>query len=70
MDLAPLVSSAFNSRIKTIINRNEGPALVSKSLIVDPSKLQIRGVLNNKVVQDCGTEYVFSVEYVMFRSLC
>ena len=33
-----------------------GPTLVSPQLIPDPSKLKVRGILNGKVMQDCGTE--------------
>ena len=33
-----------------------GPTLVSPQLIPDPSKLKVRGLLNGKVMQDCGTE--------------
>jgi 2-keto-4-pentenoate hydratase/2-oxohepta-3-ene-1,7-dioic acid hydratase in catechol pathway len=33
-----------------------GPVLVSPSLIPDPSKLHIKGLKNEEVVQDCGLE--------------
>jgi 2-keto-4-pentenoate hydratase/2-oxohepta-3-ene-1,7-dioic acid hydratase in catechol pathway len=33
-----------------------GPVLVSTSSIPDPSKLNIRGLKNGEVVQDCGLE--------------
>ncbi|KAG8415987.1 hypothetical protein J3459_013894 [Metarhizium acridum] len=47
-----------------------GPALVSKSLIPDPSKLHIRGLKNTDVMQDCGIDdLIFSVpELVSFLS--
>jgi 2-keto-4-pentenoate hydratase/2-oxohepta-3-ene-1,7-dioic acid hydratase in catechol pathway len=39
-----------------------GPTIVSKDLIPDPGKLQLKGILNGNVVQDCGTDdLVFSV---------
>ncbi|EXJ94416.1 hypothetical protein A1O1_02810 [Capronia coronata CBS 617.96] len=39
-----------------------GPALVSPSLIPDPSKLHVRGLKNGEVLQDCGTDdLIFSV---------
>lgn len=33
-----------------------GPVLASASLIADPSKLHLRGLKNDKVLQDCGVE--------------
>lgn len=33
-----------------------GPCLVSPALIPDPSQLQVRGLKNGKVLQDCGTD--------------
>lgn len=33
-----------------------GPTLVSPSVIPDPSKLHIRGLKNDTILQDCGTE--------------
>jgi len=33
-----------------------GPAIVSKELVPDPSKLKLRGLKNGKVMQDCGIE--------------
>lgn len=39
-----------------------GPALVSPSLISDPSKLRIRGSKNGQLLQDCGTDdLIFTV---------
>ncbi|KAL2215421.1 fumarylacetoacetate hydrolase family protein [Thermoascus aurantiacus ATCC 26904] len=47
-----------------------GPAVVSKSLIPDVSKLRIRGLKNGKVMQDCGLEdMIFTVpQLVSFLS--
>lgn len=41
-----------------ILIRFPGPVLVSTKLITDPNKLHVRGLKNDKVVQDCGIEYV------------
>ncbi|KAJ9613222.1 hypothetical protein H2200_003164 [Cladophialophora chaetospira] len=39
-----------------------GPALVSASLIPDPSKMRVRGLKNGEVLQDCGTDdLIFSI---------
>lgn len=41
------------------VNSILGPTLVSTKLIPDPSKLRVRGLKNGRVMQDCGTEYVY-----------
>ncbi|KAF1809765.1 fumarylacetoacetate hydrolase [Eremomyces bilateralis CBS 781.70] len=39
-----------------------GPTIVSTALIPDATKLKVRGLLNGKVMQDCGTDdLIFSV---------
>ena len=39
-----------------------GPVVVSPSLIPDPSKLRVRGLKNETVLQDCGTDdLIFSI---------
>lgn len=51
-------------------NGDAGPTLVATSLIPDPSKLRVRGLLNGNVMQDCGTDdLIFSVaQLVSFMS--
>ncbi|KAK0383018.1 hypothetical protein NLU13_8934 [Sarocladium strictum] len=47
-----------------------GPLIVSKTLVPDPSKLHVRGKLNDTVMQDCSLDdLIFSVpEIVSFLS--
>jgi 2-keto-4-pentenoate hydratase/2-oxohepta-3-ene-1,7-dioic acid hydratase in catechol pathway len=42
--------------------KTAGPVIVSKTLIPDPQKLNVRGLKNNVVMQECGTDdFIFSV---------
>jgi 2-keto-4-pentenoate hydratase/2-oxohepta-3-ene-1,7-dioic acid hydratase in catechol pathway len=40
-----------------------GPVLVSAALLPDASKLQIRGLKNGRVMQDCPLTYVISASH-------
>jgi len=43
-----------------------GPTIVSKSLVPDPAKLRIRGLLNDAVMQDCGIDdLIFDVPKIV-----
>ncbi|CAH0004506.1 unnamed protein product [Clonostachys byssicola] len=46
----------------SLLTARVGPTLVSTSIIPDPAKLWIRGLKNNRVLQDCGiSDLIFSV---------
>lgn len=65
-ELAPLVSFSEFLFITQILKKKWktdkktdvklGPVLVSKELVPDASKLQMRGLKNGKVLQNCGLE--------------